>query len=360
MKIFKYLFFLILIVIIGGSIYVATIDGEYQAEETMVMNVPVAMVFNEVNEYKTWEDWGPWKEEDPKMIINYPENTSGEGASYSWKGDKEPMDGSMKTLKVNPNKSIDQEITFETPIGNSTSDVYWKFEPIENKTKVTWGMKGEQSFFEKLFMAFEEESMSEMLHPMFESGLKNLNDVLTEKMKKYSINIDGVTEYGGTYYMYLTTASKNNPKALSAKMEQLFPTVANFMSEMDIEMSGQPMTIYNQINEENNTVIFSCAIPTPTEMATPPTSDVLCDYNPKTTALKVTLKGDYSNLTEAWEKAESYLQKTDFEKNTEIAPFEIYVTDPGLEPNPANWETEIYIPIQRKENALLTAENERI
>lgn len=360
MKIFKYLFFLILIVIIGGSIYVATIDGNYQAEETVVMNVPTAMVFKEVNEYRTWENWGPWKEQDPNMIIDYPENTSGEGASYSWKGDKEPMDGSIKTIKVIPNKSIDQEITFETPIGKSTSDVYWRFEPIEGKTKVTWGMKGEQSFFEKIFMAFEEKSMSEMLHPMFENGLKNLNKVLTEKMKKYAINIDGVTEYGGTFYMYITTASKNNPKALSNKMEQIFPTVANFMSETDIEMSGQPITIYNQINSDNNTVIISCGIPTPTKMATPPTSEVLCDFIPKTKALKVTLKGDYSNLPEAWSKANNYLNKTDFEKNPEIAPFEIYVTDPDVEPNPANWETEIYLPIKRKEIGLITEENESI
>lgn len=360
MKIFKYLFFLILILIIGGSIYVATLDGNYQSEETKVMNVPIALVFKEVNDYKTWEHWGPWKEEDPNMVINYPEKTSGVGASYSWQGDKEPMDGSMKTLEVIPNKSIKQEITFETPIGNSTSEVYWKFEPIEGKTKVTWGMKGEQGFFEKLFMAFEKESMEEMLQPMFEKGLNNLNKVLTEKMKKYSINIDGFTEYSGTYFMYITTSSKNNPKALGNKMEQIFPEVYEFMSTHDIDISGQPLTVYNQIKQDNNSVIISCGIPTSTKMATPPTSEVLCDFIPQTKALKVTLRGDYSNLPEAWTQAENYLKETDFEKNLEIAPFEIYITDPGLEPNPANWETNIYIPIKRKDKILLTAETESI
>lgn len=355
MKIFKYLFFLILIVIIGGSIYIATIDGDYQAEETRVMNVPTAMVFNEVNEFKTWEEWGPWEEEDPNMVINYPEKTSGEGASYSWNGD-ESMDGSIKTVKVIPNKSIDQEIVFETPFGKSQSEVYWRFEPIEGKTKVTWGMKGEQGFFEKMFMATQDSTMTEMLNPMLEKGLQNLNETLTEKMKKYSVNIDGITEYGGTFYMYVTTASKNNPTALSNKMEQMFPQVANFMSENDIEMSGQPLTVYNQINQQSGTVIISCGIPTTSKVVTPQESDVLNGYIEKTTALKVTLNGNYNNLPEAWTRANTYLEETDFVKNEAIAPFEIYITDPGKEPNPANWETEIYLPIKRKEATISTSE----
>ena len=356
MKIFKYLFFLILIVIIGGAIYVATIDGNYQAEETMLMDVPAAMVFNEVNDFKSWEDWGPWKKEDPNMVFNYPEKTSGEGASYSWVGD-ESMDGSMKTVKVIPNKSIDQEIVIETPFGKSQSDVYWKFEPVKGKTKVTWGIKGQQSFFDKIHMLTQDSTMSQHVKPMFEKGLTQLKERLTKKMQQYAINVDGITEYGGTFYMYVTTASKNNPKVLERKMEQLFPQVARFMTDNDIEMSGKPLAVYNQINEDSGTVIISCGIPTTSKVVTPPESDVLNGYIEKTKALKVTLTGNYTNLPEAWDEAKSYLAGTDFVKNEDIAPFEIYVTDPGKEPNPANWETEIFLPIKRKEVSVLTSES---
>ena len=31
---------------------------------------------------------------------------------------------------------------------------------------------------------------------------------------------------------------------------------------------------------------------------------------------------------------------------SELKPFEIYTTDPGDFPNPADWITEIYIPIE--------------
>ena len=132
MKIIKYLFFLLLLIIIGGAVYVATIDGNYQAEESRVIEAPDELLFNTINEYKTWEKWGPWMDESDDLIMEYAEKTSGEGASYSWKSEIQG-DGRMNTVKAAPFTSIDQKITFITPMGESASDVYWKFEKIEGK-----------------------------------------------------------------------------------------------------------------------------------------------------------------------------------------------------------------------------------
>ena len=41
----------------------------------------------------------------------------------------------------------------------------------------------------------------------------------------------------------------------------------------------------------------------------------------------------------------AYLVKNNLEQSEE-KPFEIYTTDPGNYPNPADWITEIYIPIK--------------
>jgi len=356
MKIFKYIFFLLLIVIIGGSIYIATLDSDYQVEETKVINAPATLIYKEVNDYKTWEEWGPWKDEDPDMVMNYSEKTSGEGASYTWQSEK-IGDGSMKTVKATPYTAIDQKVIFSNSFGDSENDMYWKFEPMEGKTKVTWGMKGEFSFMDKAFSLTDNSSMSDMVKPMLKSGLNNLEEMLVQKMKQYSINIDGITEYGGGFYMYVTTASRNNPEALGSKMGKMLPQVSNFMKQNGIESSGQPITVYNQINEGSKTVIISSGIPTPSKVAVPPTSDVLCGYIEKTKAVKATLTGNYSNLPEAWTQVNEYLKNSDFEKNPEIAPFEIYVTDPGNEPNPANWETEIYIPVIQQEKLIDSLES---
>lgn len=344
MKIIKYLFFLLLLVVIGGAVYVATIDGEYQVEESRVIDAPDELLFDTINEYKTWEKWGPWMDESDDLIMEYPAKTSGEGASYSWKSEIQG-DGKVETIKAVPFASLDQKITFITPMGESKSDVYWKFEKIEGKkTKVTWGMKGKQSFMEKAFWATQDSTISQMLRPMYQRGLEKLDNYTKDIMSKYSINVDGVTEHGGGFYMYSATAS--SIAAIPEKMAQMLPAVNAYMRENNLPQTGMPFTIYNNYNEEQGTAIYSTAIPTRDKVITPKDSNVLCDFLPKQKVVKTTLKGDYINLKEAWEAGYKYITDNSLEIEDKSPAFEVYRVDPGLQPNPAGWVTEIYIPIK--------------
>ncbi len=344
MKIVKYLFFLLLLVIIGGAVYVATIDGDYQVEESRVIDAPDELLFSTINEYKTWDKWGPWMDESDDFIMEYPEKTSGEGASYSWKSETQG-DGRMETKKVSPFSSIDQGITFITPMGESKSDVYWKFEKIEGKkTKVTWGMKGTQSFMEKAFWVTQDSTLSQMIKPMYSRGLEKLDAFVNEKMKKYAVHVDGITEHGGGFYMYSATAS--SIAIIPEKMAQMLPAVSTYMKQNNLPQTGMPFTLYNEYNEEQGTAIFSTAIPTRDKVVTPKESSILCDFLPRQKVVKTTLNGDYVNLKEAWEAGYKYIEDNNLEPNTDAAPFEVYRVDPELQPNPAEWITEIYIPIK--------------
>ena len=80
MKVLKYLFFLILLLFIGVAVYFGTQDGDYHVSETRIINAPPEVVFQNINDYRNWENWGSWMK-DETVKINYPEITSGEGAS---------------------------------------------------------------------------------------------------------------------------------------------------------------------------------------------------------------------------------------------------------------------------------------
>ena len=350
MKLIKYLLFLILIVLIGGAIYFATKDGSFDVAESKVMAAPAEVVYNNVKDFKNWEDWGPWMGTDPDMKIHYAEKTEGEGASYSWTSDHmEVGNGAMTTTKVIPNKEINQTITFNTPLGDSNSDVYWYFENTENpgESKVTWGMKGEQSFMEKVFMSFQEGDMDTAISEMYQEGLDSLENVVVREMKQFSINVDGITRYGGGYYMYMTTAAKQNE--IGAKMGPMLGQVMGYMDENAVDSSGMPFTIYNEIDDLNNTVIFSACIPVAERIITPPGSPVVCGFMEPVTTLKTTLKGNYDNLPTAYNKAMEYIASNNLTMHPNAKMFEVYSTDPGEVPNPANWVTEIYIPILQEE-----------
>ena len=346
MKILKYLLYIILVVLIGGAIYFGVKDGKFDVSSTKEMDAPIGMIYNTVNEYKSWKEWGPWMELDPDVVLNYDEITFGEGASYSWESEHpEVGKGSMKTISVSENTSIDQEIVFGTPLGDSKSNIYWKFEPIENSNKVnvTWGMNGEQTFMEKVFMSFQKEPFDSSLKSMFDKGLENLEKNIDQEMNKYTIVIDGIKQHGGGYYMYTTSASKISE--IGIKMGSMFGLVSEYMTKNHITFAGMPYTIYNQIDEANSTVIFSTCIPVNERVIIADGSSVFCGYLEPTRALKTTLRGNYDYLGEAYEKAKSFIAENNLISNPSTNMFEVYANDPGLFPNPADWITEVYIPL---------------
>ena len=96
---------------------------------------------------------------------------------------------------------------------------------------------------------------------------------------------------------------------------------------------------------KNGTFIMSNGIPVKEKIVITGDTYILCDYIPKLSALKTTLKGNYNNLPEAWEKTMKFIAENDIEQS-DIKPFEIYTTDPVNVSNPADWITEIYVPIK--------------
>lgn len=349
MKIFKYLLFLILIAVIGASVYFGTQDGSFEVTSQKTIQAPTTLVFQKANDLKEWQKWGPWGKTDTNMNLIYGEKTSGEGASYTWESDIEG-NGSITTIAIDENKSIDQLISFETPLGWSSSEVFWKFQPNDSDgVEVTWGMKGTHSFLEKVFLSFEKEPFAASLKKMFDEGLSNMDALIHDEMNQYSIAVEGIKEYGGGYYLFTTAACKISE--LVDKRGPMLERVNDFAQHNQIETTGNPFTIYNQWDTLNDTVIFSVAMPVKDRVIITE-GDVLCGYMEPLSAIKTVLTGNYSHLKEAYLKAEDYIYSRKMTKAPDHHFFEIYTIDPNTSQNPASWVTEIYVPVLREINTL--------
>ncbi len=132
MKILKYLLIIILIVLIGGWALVVLQPNDYDVKRSRLIKAPVSVIFENINDYKNWEEWRPWMEEDSTIVATYPEQTSGVGASYTWTSNDGP--GNMRTTALVENKSLNQKLQFGEydPI-----DVYWILEETNEGTNVT-------------------------------------------------------------------------------------------------------------------------------------------------------------------------------------------------------------------------------
>jgi effector-binding domain-containing protein len=339
MKFLKYLLFLMLIAIIGFAIYIAVQPNSFEVSRERTINAPSAVLYDNVIDFKNWESWSSWVEKEPDLKLMYPEQTKGVGGSYSWEG-KDGL-GRMKTLATTQNSTIDQEMQFDD---YHPSKINWTFEPTaDNKTKVTWKMNSDKVPF--LFKGFAAVSggFDKMIGPDFERGLEKLDSIVVSSMKIYSINVDGITEHGGGFYLYNSTSCKMDE--FKTKMVEMMTKIGVFVEKNNVAMAGAPFVMYHKWDEENNAVMFSCCVPTTARVITTE-SGVLTGKMKPFKAVKTTLKGNYENLKEAWDTAMKYIPDNGLEFTENGPMIEAYLTDPMTEPNPANWVTEIYLAVK--------------
>ncbi len=310
MKSLKYILFLLLIGIIGISIYVAVQPNSFEVTKTKSIKAPAAVIFETIKD-----------------------TTSKDRASF-WKKNE-----LLKSSSYNAPIYIQQSYT-SGKIGSS--DLRWQLKPSgDGITNVTKSLSAKNlSFLFKAKTIFSG-SMQKDIAAQLEKDLEQLESDVIQGMQVYSIHVDGITEHGGGFYMYKTTSS--TASNISNMMAQQYAEILNFMQENSIEMIGHPFTIYNEMND-NGSVIMSNAIPVQNMVTVGQESNILNGYMDRTKVLKTTLKGNYTNLSEAWEKAMNHLKSNGLEASN-ANPFEIYTNDPGAFPNPADWTTELYIPL---------------
>lgn len=341
MKTFKYILFLLLIVFIGTSIYIAVQPNNFAFSRSRDISAPSILVFNKVNDFKNWPQFSPWIEKDTNAVLTFNEKTYDVNGGYSWNSDL-LGEGNIKTLAIEKNKFIEQSLNFIKPF-KTKSRMIWTFEPNKTGTKVTWTMQGKKDFMSRLRTLFNG-SIEENTWRYFERGLYKLDSIINVDMTKNSIKIDGVTEYGGGFYMYKTT-STNNKNINKIMMKNEYGKIMRYMAQNNIRASGMPFTIYNEMHTENGNMIISNAIPVMNKVDVEHESEILCGFITNTKVLKTTLKGNYTNLSKAWYAANAYIYENSLIPSA-IKPFTVYTNDYEKTPNPADYITEIYIPIE--------------
>lgn len=339
MRIIKYIFLLLLLAVIGASVYIATQKGDFVIERSTIIKVPKEIVFNYLNDYRNWEQWGSWKEDDASMQFTYSDNTVGLGGSYSWTGKN--GDGKMETVFVKENDSIAQKVIHS---GNE-SNAYITFKDTIGGTKVTWGSKGSVNFMTKVNAVFNG-GVNKIIASMYERSLNNLNQIITKEIGTFNTKVNGIIQKQATFYVKQTTTCKL--KDMQSKLNSMLQKMIVFFKNNNIAMNGKPFVIYESVNTEANTITFSVCGPLREEIFLAPGSDISTGKLEAFTALKTTLTGDYSHRTKALDEASAYLAKNNIQQNTALKYIDIYVKNASDEKSPSKWLTEILIPVQSK------------
>ena len=156
-----------IITMISFTTFNLFISSEYEFERSIEIDAPIDSVYNQLSDLHNWPNWVVWLERDTSLSVTFVGESIGEGARMEWK-DSGGTEGSIEILSANL-ESMTASIKFK----NRTQYGFWKFEEIDGKTKVTWGLQEEMLFFARFTTLFIEK----MEGPYLEEGLKRLKDV---------------------------------------------------------------------------------------------------------------------------------------------------------------------------------------
>ncbi|SCX96698.1 effector-binding domain-containing protein [Nonlabens sp. Hel1_33_55] len=339
MKALKYIFILLLVVIIAGAIYFSLQDGHYDVSRSAVVEAPKSLVYEQLADLKKWENWDAYRNEED-MEVTYRDQTAGVDGAYSFTD--EYGTGTITITKLDPNKSMEMDFVYEHSMGKSEAQIDYQLVEVEDGTQVTMHVEGDQTLVDKIFNKVTGTDMEQELGDIYDESLVNLDTYLQEKMDQYTISPDGLIDYGGGYYLYMSTSS--TMENFTRLQTQMLQKIRSYMSSNNIDSYGAPMVIYEKFDETRENVIFSAGIPVKDRVITAVNSTILCGFQEPGRAVKITLKGDYKYLPEAWQIGEGFITVNGLERS-EQPPFEFYKTDSYKEANPANYLTEVYLPV---------------
>ena len=345
MKIVKYVLLFLLVVIVGLAIYAAVQPNSYEITRSRVIEAPTEMVYNNISDYKNWEAWGPWLEEDPTMTFEYGDLTKGEGASYSWNG--KDGTGSQKMVSAVPYESITNELSFE---GMGSSTGYWKFTPSGDGTEVTWGMKADEVPYIFKFFGAISGGYDSMMGPMFERGLERLDSVMVKEVDAYN-KLASTWSMGEVTKVAVDTKNfigyAHNAKIDQEVMSKIFQESMPKVGEYAVAQGHQygeftPGAVYTKWDEETGEAEFIVGVFSDS-MITP--GDGMTSMNfPKGEMVKVSKFGNYGvGDMEAHTAIAEYMESNNIAL-PEIV-YELYMNDP-MEVTPDKIQTDICYPIK--------------
>jgi effector-binding domain-containing protein len=332
MKILKYIFLLLLLCGVAGFVFIATQPGEYTITKSKEISAPKDVVFNFVNDYKNWNLWNSNIDSTTSKEL-----FSEDSKTYTISNENETI--IYEKLKLYTSDSISQKLTQD----NLTHNLVWKFTPTEKGTLLSCEMRGTMTLKQKVFSVLQGGAQN-YLGDDIQNSLTNIDKYLSNQLNKFNIKIYGlVTKEGTLFIKQIDSSSIKNFSSISRKK---VPELIKFAKENSINYTEAPFVLFDHWNTTNNNTKFSICLPVKEEIITSEGSDVFGGELFEFRAVKVTLTGDYSHISKAWEEGLKYIERNKLSIDLNGSYVEAYKVSAPNEKEPSKWVTEIYIPIK--------------
>ena len=165
-------------------VVVALQPSEFKMERSTTIKAEPATVFAQVNDFRKFDAWSPWKDLDPNAKIAFEGPPEGEGTIMTWSGNSQVGVGKMTLTESKPNELVKTEVEIIEPMEGSSTGTF-TFKPEGDQTAVTWSVEAQHNFMQKaLCLAF---GGTRMMADLMDKGLAQMKSVV-ESRPSASVN----------------------------------------------------------------------------------------------------------------------------------------------------------------------------
>lgn len=177
MKLLKKIILVIVAIILIFLVIALFVDRNYSVERNVIINKPIAEVFDYVRYLKNQDNFSKWAMMDPEMQKWYRGTDGQPGFVSAWKSEKKNVGaGEQEILRIEEDKRIDYELRFLEPF-ESTQQAYITTTAIDSmQTRVAWGFNGYMAYPSNLMLLFMD--FEEIVGDDFQTGLDKLKNEL--------------------------------------------------------------------------------------------------------------------------------------------------------------------------------------
>ncbi|MCB0527407.1 MAG: SRPBCC family protein [Saprospiraceae bacterium] len=330
MKALKYILFTILGLLAFWMILGLFARHDYRIERTAEIDAPIAIVHEQVANFKNFKNWSPWHVYDPNMNTTIEGTDGAPGAKYSWSGNEKVGKGWQVLKAVTPDR-VDFEVQYNEW---STSPASFKLEEIGDRTKVTWTLDMHVPFPWNAFAMLTD--VNAFVGKDFDNGLINLGLVCEaiahKKYRGYEVMEEDIPER-----RFIGIRRVVGFEDISGFFADNLPGIMEYFQGENLTPAGPPVGLFWSYDEEAGNSDMAAAIPVEEEKVPDGALEVFTVGGKK--ALAIDYYGDYAKTAEAHFAMDDCMADM---KVRNIPPvIEEYVTDPAAEPDTAKWHTRI-------------------
>lgn len=289
-KVLKYVFYVLAILIIATSVYIATLPSKFDHRFSVQFDkAPKQMIKRKLLQFEQWKDWAIKDSTLFKVVSN-----------------RDPLQSSLQSSLINKqefkleNEQINDSLIVQKLYTNNERTIQtltWKLGNYRTVDILSLEVNEELSFSDKLHELLKWKNGKRLWLLNLEHRLPFLQQQIAKQASDYTLGAVEKTTFGPHHYIYMT--GSGNINHLNDQTQEHIIKLEQFLAEKQLKAVAKPFTIYNN-DLANGDVIFSTALPINDSIEISVANPIRYGFMASAEVFGVTVKGNPKDIAVLW------------------------------------------------------------